>query len=160
MMPSHADVLEQVEGQDQERAIATHQWYQAMCSSSYILLSSDDPLQIAFDMADDIKHLRNKLPVMRDDYNILRGQLEDFATKFLDFVRNGEEVKTMLSGGEDIGIELFPKLLRTAGAVDFKKVYNLYCEVSAHNWFTRTVYGFNIGLYVGFVTFSRFSFWH
>ena len=121
-MPSQEEVLKHVEGEDQERAIATHLWYQAMCSSSYILLSSEDPIQTAFDMAEDIRVLRSRLPVMRDDYDLLRGQLEDFVTRFLDFVRDGEEVRTMLSAGEQVQEEIFPKLLRRAAKVDFKKV--------------------------------------
>ena len=61
-MPSLHEVLQRVSEEVHERAIARHAWHEAHASDAYILLSSKDPIQTAFDMASKLKKLGAQFP--------------------------------------------------------------------------------------------------
>ena len=69
-MPSLHEVLQRVSEEAHERAIARHAWHEAHASDAYILLSSKDPIQTAFDMASRLKKLGAQFPQHKGTFSI------------------------------------------------------------------------------------------
>ena len=70
-MPTLAEVLQRVSEETHERAIARHAWHRAHASDAYILLSSKDPIQTAFDMAKRLKKLSITFPQLKGRYRFI-----------------------------------------------------------------------------------------
>ena len=70
-MPTLLEVKQRVSEASYERAIASHAWYLAQASDAYILLSSNDPMQTAFQMAAKFKKLGRKYPQLKGKMYLL-----------------------------------------------------------------------------------------
>ncbi len=62
---------------------------------------------------------------LTDEYDQLIINLEEFVTTLLEYVRNGEEIDTVLWAGEEDDNEELPLRLREALKLDLKKVMRI-----------------------------------
>ncbi|XP_035677151.1 short transient receptor potential channel 4-like [Branchiostoma floridae] len=106
-------------------------YYRAVTSPSFILLTSQDPFETAFKLKEELNNIVSCLETGKRKFQELSVRLEEFIAELIDFARCPEEVMTVLNGGdnmEDIaGLRM--RQLRKAIAVGYKKfVANDKCQ--------------------------------
>uniref|UniRef100_A0A6G1S4Q2 Transient receptor potential-gamma protein n=1 Tax=Aceria tosichella TaxID=561515 RepID=A0A6G1S4Q2_9ACAR len=70
--------------------------YRALSSPSLMALSSEDPLETAFQMSAKLEDLAQLEPEYKEDYMRLRSKCQAFATKLLDYARTSRELEILL----------------------------------------------------------------
>ncbi|XP_072041739.1 short transient receptor potential channel 1-like isoform X3 [Amphiura filiformis] len=84
-----------------ERALTRLHWHKAMSSEAYLLFSSPDPIQAAFEAGLKIEETRkDQLTHIKPEYKELKQTLDKFLTNYLEMIQNTTEIATMLSGEE------------------------------------------------------------
>ncbi|XP_066284799.1 short transient receptor potential channel 4-like [Branchiostoma lanceolatum] len=77
-------------------------YYRAVTSPSYILLTSQDPFQTAFKVKEELNSIVSYLETGRGDFQELSVQLEKFTAELINFTRSPDEVMTVLNAGDKI----------------------------------------------------------
>ncbi|XP_035677150.1 short transient receptor potential channel 4-like [Branchiostoma floridae] len=98
-------------------------YYRAVTSPSYILLTSQDPFETAFKIKEELNNIVSCLETGRRELQKISVRLEEFIAELINFARCPEEVETVLNGGdnmEDIaGLRM--RQLQKAIEVGYKK---------------------------------------
>ncbi|XP_072017654.1 short transient receptor potential channel 4-like [Amphiura filiformis] len=80
-----------------EFSLARLFWHQSISSEAYLLYATDDPVQAAFNAGRVIKKCEGEqLPHLKEGYNQLMRELDEFITKYLEMARNSGEISTLL----------------------------------------------------------------
>ncbi|XP_033639719.1 short transient receptor potential channel 4-like [Asterias rubens] len=79
-----------------EKALAQLHWYQAITSEAYLLLASEDPMDAAFWLADQLQTMSHSVTQLKEEYDELKDNLEQFVTRLLGFARNLDEIEAVL----------------------------------------------------------------
>ncbi|XP_022086358.1 short transient receptor potential channel 5-like isoform X2 [Acanthaster planci] len=129
-IPSLKAVLARIKSDSFERALAQLRWYQAITSQAYLLLASEDPMDAAFWLANQLRTLSNTVTQLKEEYEELSANLEQFVTRLLGFARNLDEIEAVLGAQRfvaDPNTEIFatrhalPVRLQEAIKFDFKR---------------------------------------
>ncbi|XP_066284332.1 short transient receptor potential channel 4-like [Branchiostoma lanceolatum] len=98
-------------------------YYRAVTSPSYILLTSQDPFETAFKVKEELNNIVSCIETGRREFQELSAQLEEFTAELISFARCPDEVMAVLNAGdnmEDIaGLRM--RQLQRAIAVGHKK---------------------------------------
>ncbi|XP_070556011.1 short transient receptor potential channel 4-like [Ptychodera flava] len=82
-----------------EQSIGTINIYRAVTSETYISLTSEDPIHQAFKLSAKMSQLSFQDFEFRSDYVEMADRCSQYAADLLDFVRNGEEQKIVMTDG-------------------------------------------------------------
>ncbi|KAI8503569.1 hypothetical protein Bbelb_185400 [Branchiostoma belcheri] len=77
-------------------------YYRAVTSPSYILLTSQDPFQTAIKVKKELNKVTSCLETGRKEIQELSDRLEEFAAELISFARCREEVMTVLNAGDNM----------------------------------------------------------
>ncbi|XP_078679135.1 short transient receptor potential channel 4-like [Branchiostoma floridae x Branchiostoma belcheri] len=77
-------------------------YYRAVTSPSYILLTSQDPFQTAIKVKKELNKVTSCLETGRKELQELSDRLEEFSAELISFARCREEVMTVLNAGDNM----------------------------------------------------------
>eukprot|EP00058_Branchiostoma_floridae_P016281 XP_002601769.1 hypothetical protein BRAFLDRAFT_76011 [Branchiostoma floridae] len=108
-------------------------YYRAVTSPSYILLTSQDPFETAFNAKEELNNTVSCLETGKREFQELSARLEEFIAELIDFARCPDEVMVVLNDGDNMedtaGLRM--RQLQRAIEVGYKKLLEILTPVLA-----------------------------
>ncbi|KAJ8025106.1 Short transient receptor potential channel 7 [Holothuria leucospilota] len=98
-LPSLENLLEKSGSDEYLRAYTKIRWYRARCSECMIVLTSDDPFAVSFELAQVLREEYIKFPELNEELDQIEEGLALLARNFLDCAQNKEEATILLEVG-------------------------------------------------------------
>ncbi|XP_038070322.1 transient-receptor-potential-like protein isoform X2 [Patiria miniata] len=122
-MPTMEELRPRIADESYGQFIALLHWYEAVSGESYIMLTSDDPLETIFKLDRSLEELESlmQVPRFRQECDRIEAKLAALSTKLLGLARDDKEVELLLNGGEpeEAGKPKLPRRLRQALKLGF-----------------------------------------
>ncbi|XP_035675499.1 short transient receptor potential channel 4-like [Branchiostoma floridae] len=93
-------IIGDVSGSTDHRAMLDY--YRAVTSPSYILLTSQDPFETAFKLKEELNNIVSCLETGKREFQELSARLEEFTAELINFARCPKEVMTVLNAGDNM----------------------------------------------------------